>query len=239
MVQLRKSSRERSTAAPFSGRRGSWRRVVTSIAGAALLASGFVAAGDFGAAPAAAAPGDPFSPDEPVVFVAQGDDRTQLYEARANEITGEWEFEATGSELAFRHNALGYNKADNFLYAIVENGTGVAGFPDRALVRIGQNGVATNTGFVLPGTSMPWSGAFNDDDGYFYVATSHGVNTWVIDVSGTTPTLVRQMPQSAAENVFDFTYADGFFWGMNGDGIRRINPSTGASQFFPVPDSWG
>jgi len=107
------------------------------------------------------------------------------------------------------------------------------------LVRIGQNGVATNTGFVLPGTSTAWSGAFNDDDGYFYVATSHGVNTWVIDVSGTTPTLVRQMPQSAAENVFDFTYADGFFWGMNGDGIRRINPSTGASQFFPVPDSWG
>src|SRR5690625_816885 len=156
MVQLRSSSREGAKGAPFSRRRGSWRRLVTSLAGAALVASGFVGVGDFGAMPASAAPGDPFSPDEPVVFVAQGEDGTQLYEARANETTGEWEFEATGDPLPFQHNALGFNTADNYLYAIVETDEGTDEFPEHSLVRIGQGGVAHPTGFEIDG--MPWSG---------------------------------------------------------------------------------
>src|SRR5690625_1108236 len=187
-------------------------------------------------APAAAAPGDPFDPSEPVVFVAQGTPGTQLYEARASESSGEWEFQPTGSELPFRYNALAFNRADNYLYAVVENQTGVTGFPDRALIRIGQDGVATNTGFTMPSPSMPWSGAFNYDDGYLYLAPANASQIWVVNVAGATPSLVRTITPTPGEPVFDFAYADGFFWGMNGNGINRIDPQTGASRFFSLPD---
>lgn len=218
-------------------RKGNIRRLAALFSSVLLLLSGILTTEALqGASPAAAAPGDPFSPDEPVVFVAQGTPGTQLYEARANEVTGEWEFEPTGGESEFRYNALGFNRADNYLYAIVENETGTGGFPDRALVRIGQNGEAVNTGFELPSTTMAWSGGFNNDDGYFYLAPANGSTIWVVDVAPSTPTLVRTLTPGAGTPVFDFAYADGHFWGMNGEGISRIDPATGASQFFPQPN---
>lgn len=191
------------------------------------------------ASPAVAAPGAPFSLDEPTVFVAQGNDRTRLYRAVADESTGEWAFEPYGAEQAFRYNALAFNPDDGYLYAVVE-GDGAPGFPERGIVRIGQEGVATYTGRTLPGTAVAWSGEFNTDDGYYYPASSTGGTYWRVDVSTPTPTVVATLsPASSGVPVFDFVYADGYFWGLDGDVFKRIHPATGAATSFPVPASWG
>ncbi|MDR6688321.1 putative repeat protein (TIGR01451 family) [Arthrobacter sp. 1088] len=187
-------------------------------------------------APAQAAPGDPFNSASPTVFISQGNP-TRLYKA-VTDGSGVTSFVTEGPTANFNYNAIAYNTTNNYIYALsVSAGTGSNGaaIPANALIRIGQNGYITRVGattYTTGGTTVPFNTAAFGADGNLYAMTSDSTIMRVINP--TTGALVRSITLSAVPNSPDFTYANGFFWGVNTtSGIVRINPTTGAVTSFP------
>jgi len=187
--------------------------------------------------PASAAPGDPFSPQTPTVFIAQGSP-SQLQRA---ETTGDgtFVFADEGGPAAVAYNAIAFNPADNYIYGMVITAAG--GIPRGALVRIGQEGSVTRVGttvYTHPATNATnstrfYSGAFNPADGLYYVSDFSPVTT-MLAINVSTGAVVRTINLGQAPDVQDFAFKDGFAWGANiaGD-VRRINVATGAITTFP------
>ncbi|MEU8543760.1 hypothetical protein AB0C52_27855 [Streptomyces sp. NPDC048717] len=178
-----------------------------------------------------AAAGDPFPEGPGLVFVAQGTapgQPTTLYEAVQG--VGEVHFVSQGTA-AFGYNAMGFRVTDRYLYAI-NNNDGVA--------RIGQGGVATNTGQA----GLPSSGTFSYNQGTFgdgptadtlYVRLSETDNSlYAVDVP--THTSHRIALSSNVPNLSDIVWKDGYIWGVYGEGhqLYRIDPTTGAVLSVPL-----
>lgn len=203
-----------------------------SIAVAALAGVGAVIA-----APAHAASGDPFDPAVPTVFVAQGTP-TQLYKAETSG-EGGYTFAAEGIAAPVRHSALGFNPADNYLYAMVDQ-RDTAELPFGSLVRIGQDGSMQRVGtrvYSHTGGGNRWSsGAFNPDDGLYYVADAGTVavnNRSVLAIDVSTGAEVRRLELTEPLRAQDFTISDGFAWGVGPNGaMRRLNLSNGRIRTF-------
>lgn len=183
---------------------------------------------------ALAAPGDPFDPAVPTVFIGQ-ESPTQLYTAVQG--AGEVTFEPTGPVADRTYNAIGFNSTDNYLYGLrVDNGF------KTALQRIGQDGQVTGLGVVtgLPTPSGSATDAYNQGSfgsgataGILYVRSQFAPNSmWAVDVASLTATAIT-LSGAGVPNVSDITWKDGFLWGMyNNDRMYRINPATGQV------DSW-
>lgn len=203
-----------------------------SIALAALAGVGAVIA-----APAHAAAGDPFDPAVPTVFIAQGTP-TELYEAETSG-DGSYVFSAEGPAAAVRLSALGFNPADNYLYAMVDQ-RDTAELPFGSLVRIGQDGSIQRVGTRVYSHTGGWnrwsSGAFNPDDGLYYIAdagTAAVNNRSLIAIDVTTGAEVRRLELSEQLRARDFTISDGFAWGVGPRGaVRRLNLSNGRIRTF-------
>ncbi|MGO3884669.1 MAG: DUF6923 family protein [Mycetocola sp.] len=225
--------RHRATAvrSPHSSR-GTRRRLIGLATATALLSSTLVAVGAVGAS---AAPGDPFSPDNPTVFIAQGNP-SQLYRAETSG-SGTFAFSPEGTTGNISYNAIGFNPADNFIYGMVTSSTGA--IPAGALVRVGEDGRYTRVGteiYTHPGSGGStrfYSGAFNPADGLFYVSDS-GPNTTMLAIDVSTGDVVRTIRFSENPGVQDFAFRDGFAWGAASDGkIRRFDLSSGTITDFP------
>jgi uncharacterized repeat protein (TIGR01451 family) len=204
--------------------------VVAGLLSVGLLASGLSSVGLLAAAPAQAAPGDPFDPADPYVFIAQGNP-TGLYKA-ITDPAGNVSFSAEGGSPGFDYNAIGYNTADNYIYAFVNNSTNPT-FPRASLIRIGEGGVVTRVGNAVYAGSV--SATFGPG-GYFYsYANVNGtVSLQVVNVA--TGAVVRNTPitgELAVGN--DMTFKDGFLWTMGGGFISRTDPATGATVRFTTP----
>ncbi|UGS26861.1 DUF11 domain-containing protein [Microbacterium resistens] len=179
------------------------------------------------AGPALAAPGDPFDPAVPTVFIGQ-QSPTQLYTAVQG--AGEVTFEPTGPVADRTYNAIGFNTVDNYLYGVrIDNGF------KTALQRIGQDGQVTGLG-VVAGLPTP-SGNDSYNQGSFGSGATAGVlyvrdqlsltRMWAIDVASLTATQIT-LSGAGVPNVSDITWKDGFLWGMyNNDRMYRIDPATG------------
>lgn len=203
-------------------RRGFSALLVGVIAVTAIVSSAFVRVD-----PAMAAPGDPFDPDAPTVFVGQ-DVPTHLYTAAQGAGTITFVPESTVTTRGY--NALGYNTNDNYLYAIRRD----AGHTN-SLLRIAQGGVVTGFGPVagLP-TINPANDAYNQGDfgrgisaDVLYVRSVRDLdNLWAVNVVTQTATAI---PLSATTpNTSDIVWKDGFLWGVGlDDRMYRIDPSTG------------
>ncbi|MEU3072150.1 DUF6923 family protein [Streptomyces laurentii] len=179
-----------------------------------------------------AAAGDPFPGGPGLVFVAQGPapgEPTTLYEAVQG--TGQVTFVREGTA-TFGHNAMGFRAADRYLHAINNND---------GLARIGQGGVATNTGQV----GLPSSGTFSYNQGTFgdgptadtlYVRQSTTDNSlYAVDVP--THTSHRIALSSNVPNLSDIVWKDGYIWGVYGEGhqLYRIDPATGTVLVVALP----
>ncbi|RLV56181.1 DUF11 domain-containing protein [Aeromicrobium phragmitis] len=207
------------------------RRRGVALAGVLSVLAGVLAATPMlTASPAHAAPGDPFDPADPYVFVAQNQP-TQLFKA-LTDASGNTSFEPEGGPSDLSYNAIGYNPADHYLYGIVNVAS--ASIPLNSLVRIGQGGVVTRVGTQTFTPSV--IGTFGPADGHLYtVGYVDGVQSLeVIDVSN--GTLVRHIPLVGGNTTgYDIAYKDGFFWSLGGGLIARIDPASGATTQFAAP----
>lgn len=175
---------------------------------------------------AQAAPGDPFDPSTPQVFIGQ-DSPTQLY--TAVQAAGQVAFEAVGVPADFTYNSIGYRTADNYMYGTL-NGS-------NHLVRIGQEGVATDLG-AIEGLPVPTDGynqgVFGEGalaDVYYVRDQAAPARMWAIDTETLAATQIPLSP--TVPNVSDITFKDGFLWGMFRDGtMYRIDPASGAVESF-------
>lgn len=189
------------------------------------------------AAPARAATGDPFDPAVPTVFIAQGTP-TQLYNAETSG-DGSYIFSAEGLAAPVRHSALGFNPADNYLYAMVDQ-RDTSELPFGSLVRIGKDGSLQRVGsrvYSHTGGGNRWSsGAFNPDDGLYYVADAGTVavnNRSLLAIDVSTGAEVRRLELTEPLRAQDFTISDGFAWGVGPNGaMRRLNLANGRIRTF-------
>lgn len=195
------------------------------------------------AAPAQAAPGDPFNSAAATVYIAQGAPATRLY-AASTDGAGTTTFTPVGPASNFTYNAIAYNPADNYIYGIANSaGTASNGaaIPAGAVIRIGQDGHITRVGTsIFGGNNVGVFGA----DGLFYVMFGNTTTT-LQAINPATGTLVSTVTLSTVPVAADFAYKDGFFWGVQYTTGRmvRINPTTGAvstsAPLVPVATGYG
>jgi uncharacterized repeat protein (TIGR01451 family) len=195
------------------------------------------------AAPAQAAPGDPFPAGDSLIFVAQGIP-TQLFVANTNS-AGEVVFTPQGPPAPLAYNAISYNYGNNYLYGIAaSDGPNIPAF---SLIRIGQQGVVTRIGTgTYPPPASPGLvnvGAFHPG-GLLYVASSPANSNMRLQaINVATGAIVQNVALSSGINASDITWANGFFWGIDANtpnSIQRIDPATGQVTNFPSPiDSAG
>ena len=205
--------------------RAGWRRL-SSVLVIALL-SALVSIPLSMPLPAAAAPGDPFDPSTPRVFIAQ-DAPTRLYSAVQG--NGAITLQPEGAVSAIEYNAISFNTVDRYLYGLRRD----AGFRT-VLVRVGQGGVVTSLGVVTglpapPGAEVYNQGAFGAgaSANTLYVRTSQpsSAQMWAVNVTTGTATTITL--STAVPNVSDLTWKDGFLWGMSSANVMyRINPASG------------
>ncbi|HKE95202.1 MAG TPA: hypothetical protein VKB34_12900 [Povalibacter sp.] len=188
-----------------------------------------------------AAPHAPFTCSTDM-FISQGKDndtRTTLY--RVDTTVNPFVLTPLGTnQNDFAYNALGYNPADNFLYAIRVRRTG--------LYRVHSDGTTEGVGQVagLPAldSSNPGdtynAGDFGTD-GYMYVKRQGSVNTiYRIDIAALTARAIPLIngPVDGADMAWIPDQADptrGVLYTLNTNGIlARIDPTTGQVTRLPV-----
>lgn len=176
---------------------------------------------------AMAAPGDPFDPAIPHVFVSQGPvgGETTLYELVTDSL-GVSSLSAIGtSSPGVSYNSIGYDTTTNYLYGVVFASTDPL-FPKNSIVRIGQNGAHTRVGTsVISEITAPGGGNAVTNmgvvvGGYLYVGWGNSATMAKVDISdGSYVTFT--IPAVTA--VSDLAYSDGYFWGFKGNEILRFD----------------
>jgi uncharacterized repeat protein (TIGR01451 family) len=178
-----------------------------AVGAAAAIASSLLVA-----TPAAAAP---FANLEPTVFLAQ-DSPTQLKSSVQS--NGELVFSNVGAASTRTYNAIGYNEQDNFLYGI--SGT--------ELIRIHDNGATVRVRDVPIGAHV---GAFRADTQDFWF--TNGTRLFHTNVSNPAGAMI-EVTLNQSMPAADFTWANGYFWGLTGAQIVRLSTS-GTVTLFAAP----
>lgn len=229
---------------------GRWSRLIAGGAAMLMATVGLVSL----PTAAVAAPGDAFDPTTPTVFVAQSpqDGSTRLYRA---ETTGAGDFAFTPEGDAVpsgTYNAISFNPADNFIYGAVI--AEIGDIPQRALVRIGQDGAVTRVpGVQYPVGDAQWAGAFNPNNGRYYSTNGTPANSLQLHSVNVATGAMSQVTLNGdmGWTIADIEYLDGYFWAIDYNGAQprgsvvRINPTTGAVKRFPaaipttLPGAWG
>lgn len=183
-------------------------RVAAVLAVAGIAAFGSIAP----ATSSSAAPGDPFDPSVPYVFVSQ-QTPTVLYAAVAGS-DGSITFTDPSAPFDGTYNAIGFDEDSGYIYAISQ---GSATTLSGALLRIGQDGVVTPVGSDTFGSAALWGTVV---DGLYYAGTNSSTSFAVWDL---TTGLLETKALDANPGVYDVTYSGGFFWGTNGTSIVRLD----------------
>ncbi len=175
--------------------------------------------------------GSSFTCTTPTNFLSQTNSNnsgapTQLYYSVASNNTYSWI--PLGPLYHKTYNALGFDPADNYLYAIVTD--------NKKLLKIDASGAATST--TIPGfpviAAFPNTGGF-DASGNYWV-TSGGRNmAYEIDVSTSSIDSGSPVTLSQTFEPNDWTYTQGYFWGLDGTTMYRVQLPSGTVHTFSVP----
>jgi conserved repeat domain len=168
-----------------------------------------------------------FPTNESIVYLAQGNP-TQLMSGQQS--AGAISFSNVGSAAPTpTYNALGFNEADGFLYA-VRASTGGGASPK--IVRIGPAGGITNIKDAAAGSVV---GAFGGvADRFYYVNGTTLYWTSVANAAGTTSS--RALTGATADLGLDITWLNGYFWSLGANGrIARLNPENGNVVAWTIP----
>jgi uncharacterized repeat protein (TIGR01451 family) len=177
--------------------------------------------------------GPAFTCAVPTSFLSQGTPSTQLFFSTYG--AGSVTYTPLGSAFSGTYNALAFNPADDYLYAVT--------LSSNTLLKIDSTGGVTNLGAVtgLPITSnSPANGAFdtNSDSvpGHMWVTGGNGSTTaYEIDVTTTPPKVITTLTLSKAWQPIDFSSNSGFMWGLASTTIYRMDLSSGTVTTFAAP----
>lgn len=229
-----------ATARPLarSRRRGRLLRtlLVFILIAAALVTDGLLQP----APPAEAAAIEPIPTTGAMVWVSQ-DRPTRLRAAVQSEsgMTFGPPLGAGFHELGY--NALGYRKADRYLYGMVENTnqlikianngdvtvapTPVSGLPERTLPP-----VYTKPGFNQGTFGGPSANGIDYTDTYFIREGTENTRLYAVNVVANSSTLITTNVK--VPNLADFVWKDGYLWGMEGGtSIFRIKPTAPGKEW--------
>ena len=175
--------------------------------------------------------GSSFTCTTPTNFLSQTNSNnsgapTQLYYSVASNNTYSWI--PLGPLYHKTYNALGFDSANNYLYAIV---TG-----SKKLLKIDASGATTSTtipGFSVPGT-FPNAGGF-DASGNYWVTSGGSNQAYEIDVTTSSIDAGSPVTLSQTFEPNDWTYTQGYFWGLDGTTMYRVQLPSGTVHTFSVP----
>lgn len=199
------------------------------------------------------AAGVPFTRGQGLVFVSQGDP-TRLFESVQLPGTNSTSFSPVGPAQSITYNAMGFNPADMYLYAINSS--------NNRLIQIDSTGTTTGLGTgavanlpVLSGQQTYNAGTIGNctPANTLWIASSAGGNhIYSIDVTAARPTAVALTLSTSIPNLADFVCQDGYLWGVYGgggttaaspNGMYRINITTGQVDWFSlagvITTDWG
>jgi uncharacterized repeat protein (TIGR01451 family) len=190
----------------------------------------------FGASAAAGAVGSPFSCASEVDFLTQthtDGEATKFYESEFK--AGEVVYNEVNSESApSTYNALGYDPKNDYLYA-TELNLHAAGTPG-TLFQIDNTGHATSLGVIkgyAPESNAPADGAFDPEGNYWITGGNGSEVAYEVDVSKVE--VIKTVKLSKAWQPIDFSYYEGYMWGLAGTSIYRLNLSTGEVTTYAAP----
>jgi hypothetical protein len=173
----------------------------------------------------ASATAAPFGCTSPTDFTSPGGHQLVAIPEGATAAT------AVGSPATLAYNALAFNPADHYLYALQVGST--------VLLRIDSAGGVTSLGPIngLPSVTSGYaytSGTVDDSGTYWVMSNGPGSTTALgIDIFSRTVTVTRTVPDGFAAT--DWTFARGYLWGMDGTTLVRVDPSTGGELLLGVP----
>jgi uncharacterized repeat protein (TIGR01451 family) len=225
------------------------------------LAAGLAVCLASGGSPAAAAAPVPFNPDVSRAFISQAQltpARPTQLESIAYDNQGGGQFVNVGdTSSGIRYNALAFNTDDNFLYAIVKEvirtPTSPSGLAAGDLIRIGQGAVITEVAHVPGNPDLNTAAGANAGA---YDRATHQYLVWRDNLGGPSPQFTNLFavstssgaatslcPLQTRSDAQDFTFRDGFLWGMARSGTSALlvrvtpTPSGGTCPVatFPVP----
>ncbi|MGH9170415.1 MAG: DUF6923 family protein [Acidimicrobiales bacterium] len=181
--------------------------------------------------------GPAFTCSVPTIFLAQSSP-TKLYDSLYG--AGKATFSGIGKSHGWDYNAVGYDATDKYLYG-VSLPTGNKAYPGGHLVQIGRSGEIADLGAVSGDAYLSRNGVNNgafDNSGRFWVGDP--ADNTLDEVSLTTPPKVeRAVALKGSWAPSDFTFADGYLWGIASDGtavkVYRLDLSSGRVASFSAP----
>ena len=163
----------------------------------------------------------------PTMFISQGGETGNTPIHTINTNTNPFTFEQfiPGAGL-FRHNALGYNPRDSFLYAIEVNDGG-----NERLLKFGSNQTGIRVGTIsgLPSGNYN-SGTFGDDGTYYVRQANSNSQFHLVNVNASPgPSHMRTITMSRSINSADMAYFNG----------RLYTIETGTHQLYAIDAASG
>lgn len=141
-----------------------------------------------------------------------------------NPVTGA--YTPVGSTYPGQYNAMGYNVADNFFYAISQSGA------TSKLLKIGSDGAVDNlgtpTGVTIPSSGTVFNAGDMDDSGNLLVNMTSG-RLLAIDVATNTASEIRLTKNGSPTTVgaADLSWINGSLYGVWATTLYRIDATTG------------
>lgn len=206
-----------------------WRRAIELVGVVALFAGSLL--GSATASRAVLPQAGAFTCATLTVFVSQGDPATRLYQETSSSsgatfapIGPAW----TGNGHTTLYNALAFNPADGYLYAIASSQSGAVNGYD--LLRIDSSGTVDDLGHL---SGMPTDSRYINNgaffNGVYYVAAYLSTELFAVNLSSRS---VQVTTLSQSWTPADFTQVGSDLWGVDGSLFGRLDPATGQVMYF-------
>ena len=174
------------------------------------------------------ASGQPFTCTTPTDFLSQGNPDTQLYYSTTG--SGSVTYNTLGSAYDETYNALGWDPLSpaaspgfgGYLFSTELSGN--------TLYKIDSAGAVTSLGTISgysANSNQPADGGF-DSAGYYWITGGNGSTTaYAINVTTSPPKVVDTVTLTGHSwEPIDWTLVDGYFWGLSGTTIYRVQLPT-------------
>ena len=190
---------------------------------------------------AAGAVGGAFSCKSEIDFLTQSHENgepTKYYESEFK--AGEVVYNEVNSESApSTYNALGYDPLNNYLYATQLNQAPLGSGKVGTLFQIDNTGAATSLGLIegYPTSATgPADGAFDPSGNYWITGGNGSTTAYEINVTSSPAKVINTVTLSQAWKPIDWTYNEGYMWGLAETKIYRVDLSTGKVSTFNAPN---
>jgi YVTN family beta-propeller protein len=154
---------------------------------------------------------------------------------------GKINFSEIGKTSTWIYNAIGFDTKSNYIYGISLPGSKN---PAGHLLEIGSTGAVTDLGSVAGDATLDKDGSYSgsfDGSGNFWVTTPTAADE--IDVTSKPAKVLKSVkfaPSKPGWLATDFTYADGYMWGLASSSgkvvVERLNLASGDLSTYSAPN---